>query len=200
MTWRPVLHEDGVPRHPHAGLQVPLEDLLVDLQVHLLVPGHKVEAADFSVASRGQNHDFGRKFDTSADEVQVVAQVCGCSNSTDTSCVTKFLLVESSQPCSSVVRASAWKSERGSWVRYPGWANTFCLDMILHCTRRSHWKVCWWLVRICDETHLLGTHVLINASMLGSALKITSFSWKTSTPCLSHKWSTGTLFSVLVWT
>ena len=32
-----------------------------------------------------------------------------------------------------------------------------------------------------DETHLLGTNVLIDASMLGSALKITSLGWKTST-------------------
>ena len=35
----------------------------------------------------------------------------GCSNYTGTSCVTKFLLVESSQPRSSVVRASARKAE-----------------------------------------------------------------------------------------
>ena len=32
-----------------------------------------------------------------------------------------------------------------------------------------------------DKTHLLGTNVLIDASMLGSALKITSLGWKTST-------------------
>ena len=32
-----------------------------------------------------------------------------------------------------------------------------------------------------DETHLLGTNVPIDASMLGSALKITSLGWKTST-------------------
>ena len=51
-----------------------------------------------------------------------------------------------------------------------------------------------------DLWHLLGTHVLIDASMSGSALKITSFGWKTSTPPLSHKWGTATPFSVLVWT
>ena len=32
-----------------------------------------------------------------------------------------------------------------------------------------------------DKTHLLGTNVPIDASMLGSALKITSLGWKTST-------------------
>ena len=57
-------------------------------------------------------------------------------------------------------------------------------------------KICHKL--ICDETRLLGTHVLIKASMSSSALKITSFGWKTSTPPLSHKWGTGTPFSVLV--
>ena len=41
-------------------------------------------------------------------------------------------------------------------------------------------------------------HVLIDASMLGSALKITSYGRKTSTPRLSHKWGIGTPFSVLV--
>ena len=38
-------------------------------------------------------------------------QDLGCSNNTGTSCVTKFLLVELSQPRSSVVRASAQKAE-----------------------------------------------------------------------------------------
>ena len=33
--------------------------------------------------------------------------------------------------------------------------------------------------------------------MLGSALKLTSFGWKTSMPRFSHKWGTGTLFSLL---
>ena len=72
--------------------------------------------------------------------------------------------------------------------------------MTIHCTKKSHWKGRGWLARICDETRLLGTHVLNDASMSGSALKITSFGWKTSTPPLSHKWGTGTPFSVLVWT
>ena len=34
-----------------------------------------------------------------------------CRNNTGTTCVKKFVLVESSQPRSSVVRASAWKEE-----------------------------------------------------------------------------------------
>ena len=37
----------------------------------------------------------------------------------------------------------------------------------------------WWGTN--DKTHLHGTNVLINASMLGSTLKITSLGWKTST-------------------
>ena len=41
----------------------------------------------------------------------VAIQDLGCSNNTGTSCVTKFLLVELSQPCSSVVRAPARKAE-----------------------------------------------------------------------------------------
>ena len=39
----------------------------------------------------------------------VVIHELGCFNNTDTSCVTKLLLVELSQPHSSVVRASARK-------------------------------------------------------------------------------------------
>ena len=47
----------------------------------------------------------------------------------------------------------------------------------VHCTKNCHWKACEWLARNTSKhTCLL---VLNDASILGSALNITSFGWKT---------------------
>ena len=62
-------------------------------------------------------------------------------HNTRASCVKKLFLVELSQPCSSVVRASAWKAQRCR-VWFLAWAHPFCLNMVIHCTRNDHWKGC----------------------------------------------------------
>ena len=73
-----------------------------------------------------------------------IALVRGCRNGT--SCVKIFLLVELSQPRSSVVRASAQKAER-CLVQFLAWAHPFRLNMVIHCTRNDHWKGCGQLAR-----------------------------------------------------
>ena len=72
VTGRPILHEDGAPRHPHAGSEMLPEDLTVHLRVDLLVLGHKLQTADPTVAYRGPNHQLRGKFDCPPDEAWVV--------------------------------------------------------------------------------------------------------------------------------
>ena len=65
MTRRAVLHEDLRASHPHAGLQVLLQDHLVHGGAHLGIVLHKEEPPEFGVfinLTRKQCYNQGNKF------------------------------------------------------------------------------------------------------------------------------------------
>ena len=70
---RPILHEDGAPCLPQAGLQVPLQYLAIHRRVHLGVLLDKIESPELGIAKRRPNHEFGRMFGAPHDEVGMVA-------------------------------------------------------------------------------------------------------------------------------
>ena len=79
MTRGPVLHEDGAPGHPHARLEMLVEDRTVHLGVHLLVLVHKVELPKLPIPEASPYHQFWGMLHGATDEPRVVTGVIGGS-------------------------------------------------------------------------------------------------------------------------
>ena len=73
VTRRAVLHEDLRASHPHAGLQVLLQDHLVHGGVHLGILLDEEEPPKFGVSEGRPNHQFGRVLQGADDEVWMVS-------------------------------------------------------------------------------------------------------------------------------